>query len=101
MKTKFESDLAFDIINARYNDSVEDWILEDMIQHSMKPFFKWRDDTGCRVNFMQSWESHKGDYYPIVKVTAEFKKSADAGFFLTSFENLPRESLLGPSFFKK
>tara|TARA_B100001105_G_C21967414_1_gene263415 strand:+ start:95 stop:400 length:306 start_codon:yes stop_codon:yes gene_type:complete len=101
MKTKFESDLEFDIINARYNDSVEDWILEDMIQHSMKPFFKWQTDTGCRVNFMQIWENNKGDYYPIVRVTAEFKRSADAGFFLTSFENLPRESLLGPRFFKK
>jgi hypothetical protein len=93
--------IELDIINARYNDSVEDWILEDMIQHSMKPFFKWQDDTGCQVNFMQSWESHKGDYYPIVRVTAEFKRRADAGLFATSFVNLPRKSLLEPTFFKK
>jgi hypothetical protein len=90
-----------DVINAKYNDSVEDWILEDMIQHSMKPFFKWQTDTGCCVNFIQIWESGPEEYYPIVRVIAEFKKSADAGFFVTSFENLPRESLLGPSYFNK
>jgi len=92
-----------DVINARYNDSVEDWILEDMIQHSMKPFFEWQTDTGCRVTFIKIWESGPQylNFYPVVRIIAEFKKSADAGFFVTSFENLPRESLLGPSFFNK
>ena len=30
------------ILDARYNDSVEDWILEDMVQSTLRPFFKWQ-----------------------------------------------------------
>lgn len=87
---------TIEVLNCSYNDSVEDWILDDMIHASLVPFFNWQAETGTDVTFMKHWGV--ADYYPRVEVTAEFKDETDSAFFLTSFPNLPHTSLKGPSF---
>tara|TARA_B100000900_G_scaffold402566_1_gene408562 strand:+ start:329 stop:604 length:276 start_codon:yes stop_codon:yes gene_type:complete len=84
------------IVHANYNDSVEDWILDDMIQQTMKPFFAWQEDTGTDVTFIKHWGV--SGYYPIVEVVAEFKSEIDSALFITSFSDLPQKNLLSPTF---
>ena len=84
------------ILNCSYNDSVEDWILDDMIHSSLLPFFTWQEETGVEVIFMKHWGV--ATYYPKVEITAQFKSETDASFFLASFTNLPYKTLKGPSF---
>ena len=85
------------VVHARFNDSVEDWILDNMIQDTMKPYFEWKDQTGTDVTFVKVWDGGN-DYYPFVLVKAEFKNDVDSALFVTSFPELPTKSLSGPSF---
>ena len=44
------------VLNCRYNDSVEDWILYNMIQQTMKPYFEWQSQNPeVDVTFMKHW----------------------------------------------
>ena len=88
------------VLNCRYNDSVEDWILDNMIQQTMKPYFEWQSQNPeVDVTFMKHWGV--ADYYPKVEVNAEFKDETDSAFFVTSFPSLPQESLVSASFYSK
>ncbi len=85
------------ILKCKYNDSVEDWILDDMIQQTMKPYFDWHSENPeVEVTFIKHWGV--ADYYPTVEVIADFKSNTDSAFFITSFPSLPQKSLVSPSF---
>lgn len=91
MKTKVR------IIDCRYNDSVEDWILDDMVQATLKPFFGWQSDNKeVDVNFVRTWDTE--GYTPKIIIEAEFIQPTDAGLFELSFNDLPLESLRSWSF---
>ena len=91
MKTKVR------IIDCRNNDSVEDQILDDMVQATLKPFFGWQSDNKeVDVNFVRTWDN-KG-YTPKIIIEAEFIQPTDAGLFELSFNDLPLESLRSWSF---
>ena len=85
------------ILDARYNDSVEDWILDDMVQSTLRPFFKWQSSNKeVNVQFVRTWEVE--GYSPKIIIEAEFNQPTDAGLFELSFNDLPLESLRSFSF---
>ena len=61
------------VLEAKYNDSMEDWILDDMIQSTLLEFFNWQEccGKGADVQFIQTWDT-KSDYYPKVIIEAQF-----------------------------
>ena len=90
------------VLEAKYNDSMEDWILDDMIQSTLLEFFNWQEccGKGADVQFIQTWDT-KSDYYPQVTIEAQFTNTTDAALFSTSFSNLPKKSLQSEYFLSK
>jgi len=81
------------VISAKFNDSMEDWILDDMIQHTMKPYFEWQTDhSECKVEFRRLFLDTP-DYYGHVDIEAEFENEVDQALFITSFWDLPSKTL--------
>ena len=73
------------VISARFNESMEQWILDDMIQSTMLPYFAWQSDHNSDVQFERTFSNP--DYYGRVTVVANFKNSVDHAFFITSFSD--------------
>ena len=81
------------VISAMFNDSMEDWILDDMIQNAMKPYFEWQTNhSECKVEFRQGFRDSL-DYYGHVDIEAEFETDVDQALFITSFWGLPLKTL--------
>lgn len=81
------------VISARFNDSMEDWILDDMIQNTMKPYFEWQsNNSDCNIEFERIFDNGL-EYHGVVDVVATFETPADQALFITSFWDLPAKTL--------